>query len=259
MKKTTAIILTAAFLLTAFVTTSCGKTEKDAESDSPVTTLQTEDPGTETDDVGQTTEPQSTEPPAGTDTREADERLTESSGEEIGVDREAEEIFGLFAGEYSFSAGVGFWATTMRLNGDGTFEGKFNDWDSTSGDDFEGINYCSVFSGSFKNPEKINDYTYSFEIDHIDYEHEPGTEEIVTSEPSPGEVVRTKMKYSEAYGLDHGTTTVYAYTAGAPVAELPESFINWVGRTSTVTKEDDELPFKGLYAVEPGYGWSGPQ
>lgn len=259
MKKTMTVILIAAILLTAFAATACRKSEGPAESDTGITSLLTDSPDTETDDPGRTAEAQSAEPPVGTDTPEADDTATDPPDTGTG-DGEAEDIFGLFEGSYYFGSGVGFWGTTMTLNGDGTFEGKFHDWDSApDSDDYDAVECSSVFSGSFKNPQKINDYTYSFEIDHIDYEREPGTEEIVTSENNPGEVIKTKVRYSEAYGLDHGTTTVYAYAAGAPLAELPESFVGWVTRTGDVKKDDDKLPCKGLYAVEPGYGWSGPR
>ena len=259
MKKAMTTILIAAILLTAFAATACRKTEKDTGSDTGITSLLTESPDTETDDPGQTAEPQSAEPTVGTDTPEADDTATDPTGEVTG-DGEAEDIFGLFEGSYYFGSGVGFWGTTMTLNGDGTFEGKFHDWDSAPNtDEYEGIECSSVFSGSFKNPQKINDYTYSFEIDHIDYEREPGTEEIVTSENYLGEEVKTKVRYSEAYGLDQGTATVYAYTAGAPLAELPESFLSWVGMRGDLSGGEDKLPFKGLCAVETGYGWSGPK
>ncbi|MBR3423705.1 MAG: hypothetical protein IKN50_03745 [Clostridia bacterium] len=259
MKKVITVLLTATFLLTALATTSCRKTEKDAESDTGITSFQTEPTDTATNDAGNNTESQTAGSPVGTDTPEAEDTATDPTGEVTG-DGEAEEIFGMFAGSYLFSSGVGFWTTTMKLNGDGTFEGKFHDWDSAPNeDDYDAVECSSVFSGSFKNPQKINDYTYSFEIDHIDYEREPGTEEIVASEDNTGKETKTKVRYSEAYGLDHGTTTVYAYTVGAPVAELPESFVNWVTQTGDVGKDDDKLPCMGLYAVEPGYGWSGPR
>ena len=176
MKKAMTLILIAAFLLTAFATTSCRKTEGSAKSETPITSLQTENPDTETDEAAETPESQSAGSAAVTDDCDTEK------------DEGAEEIFGLFAGSYYFGSGVGFWGTTMTLNGDGTFEGKFHDWDSAPNtDEYEGFECSSVFSGRFKNPQKINDYTYSFEIDHIEYEREPGTEEIVVSENYLGE------------------------------------------------------------------------
>lgn len=125
----------------------------------------------------------------------------------------------------------------------------------SSGDDYDSTMYYSKFSGTFKNPQKINSYTYSFELENIEYENEPDTEEIVNQDNSD---YRTRMIYTEAYGLDNGTKTIYAYTESAPMPMLPEGFITWIEHLrDDDNKSSTELSYKCLYTVESEYGWIG--
>lgn len=167
-----------------------------------------------------------------------------------------EDVFGMFAGKYAFTSGVGYWSTQMELKADGTFSGEYHDQNAgESGDGYDGTTYKSTFSGSFTNPKKLNDYTYSFELGDIKYENTPGTEEIESMGNSD---FKMRMAYTEAYGLDRGTKTIYAYTPDAPVSELPEGFMSWVGHLrSDETRNNSELSYKCLYVVEPEYGWIG--
>ena len=168
---------------------------------------------------------------------------------------EAEDVFGTFAGEYIFSSGAGAWATQITLNSDGTFTGSFHDSDmGDSGPGYDSTLYSSEFVGTFGKAKKVNDYTYSFTLESISYEQEPGTEEIVTFDNG----AKQRVIFSEAYGLDKGAKTIYAYIPDAPFSELPEEFCKWVsiGRQN---KSSDTLDMKGLYVEEPQYGWMGPK
>ena len=168
-----------------------------------------------------------------------------------------EDIFSMFAGEYSFTSGVGAWSTQLKLEPDGTFTGEYHDTDAGArGDGYDATLYLSKFSGKFKNPEKINSYTYSFKLDEINYENEPETEEIGDPYGTGGKV-KVLMKYSTAYGLS-GAETVYAYTPSAPTAQLSEKFMSWVGfRRDDSTRNNPNLSYYCLYAVEPELGWLG--
>lgn len=166
------------------------------------------------------------------------------------------DAFERFSGDYVFSSGIGGWSTSMEIHSDGTFSGQFTDHNmGERGDGYDSTVYFSKFSGSFSNPKKINSYTYSFELDYINYENMPNTEEIVT-EGSSGH--RTLKKYSEAYGLSNGTKTIYAYTADAPIPLLPEQLMSWIRVHRTkASKSSIKLQYKCLYTVETEYGWIG--
>ncbi len=168
-----------------------------------------------------------------------------------------EDIFSMFAGEYSFTSGAGAWSTQLKLNPDGTFTGEYHDTDAgVRGDGYDATLYLSKFSGKFKNPKKINSYTYSFKLDEINYENEPDTEEIGDPYGSGGKV-KVLIKYSTAYGLS-GAETVYAYTPSAPTAQLPEKLMSWVGfLRDKSTRNNSNLSYYCLYAVEPECGWIG--
>lgn len=164
-----------------------------------------------------------------------------------------EEIFSKFEGGYAFTSGAGFWSSHIDLKSDGTFSGDYHDSNmGDSGDGYDATQYQSTFTGRFVNPKKINNYTYSFELESISYENEPGTEEIQGTGSA-----RLLVKYSEAYGLSNGTKTVYAYTPDAPALMLPSEFMSWVGNLRGDDRDNARLMHKCLYAVEPQCGWIG--
>ena len=166
-----------------------------------------------------------------------------------------EEIFSKFEGGYTFTAGIGYWSSHIELKSDGTFTGDYHDSNmGESGDGYDTTQYQSEFTGRFINPKKINDYTYSFELDEIKYKNTPGTEEIQDMGS-----MKMLVKYSEAYGIAGDTKTVYAYTSNAPTLMLPEPFMTWVGRLRGDDNDNAKLLHRCLYAVEIECGWIGPK
>ena len=149
---------------------------------------------------------------------------------------------------FLFASGTGAWSTEMTINADGSFSGVYHD--SNMGDTGEGYPngslYISDFSGRFTQPEKVNDYTYSMQIQEISYADKAGTEEILDG---------TLCYYSDAYGLT-GAKNILIYLPGAPLEELPEEFRTWVGYYDLSTTEDTELPFYGLYNEAEQCGFS---
>lgn len=148
-----------------------------------------------------------------------------------------------------FSSGVGAWGTELTIHEDGSFEGSYHD--SDMGDTGEGYPggtmYLCDFTGSFTEPEKVNDYTYSFRLGNLEYDRDPETEEIKNE---------IRYVYSIPYGMD-GAEEFWLYLPGAPLEELPEEFLRWVGYYDLTATEDTELPFYGLYNVQEKYGFSG--
>lgn len=172
------------------------------------------------------------------------------------TEEDAVNAFELFAGNYSFLSGAGAWSTDIEINSDGTFTGIYEDYDlGDGGDGYDSTLYHSKFSGRFKNPQMINLYTYSFEIEDIQYENTPGTEEIIVDEDSGH---RMRWVYSEAYGIA-GTDTFYAYTADAPMIILPKGLISWVDYLRGDNRYQMRLSYKCLYGVGNECGWIGAQ
>ncbi len=147
--------------------------------------------------------------------------------------------------EFYFSSGAGAWYTAMDIHADGTFDGHYQDADM--GDTGEGYSngtlyYCD-FSGKFTEPEMVNETTYVFQIESIEYPYGIG-EEINTEE-------QIHYIYTEAYGLD-GAKDLYLYLPESRVADLPEDYVNWVHWDI----QGDTLGFYGLYNEAEGDGFS---
>ena len=164
-----------------------------------------------------------------------------------------EEVFGRFAGNYVFASGAGGWSSSLTLNADGTFSGRYSDTTYLQTDEYEvEIDQC-VFTGKFEHARRINGFTYAFDLAWIEYERTPGDRELT-------EINGTKalIRYTQAYGLDPGTKTVCAYTADAYRYVLPEKFLGWVEPLRS-DRYSSTLDYNCLYSLESGYGWLGPK
>ena len=150
-----------------------------------------------------------------------------------------------------FSSGAGAWGTELSIAEDGTFEGVYSDSDmGDTGDGYpNGTHYSCVFSGKFTKPVKVNEYTYSMEIENMEYENEPNTEEIIDG---------VKYCYSDAYGLTDGKEFLI-YLPESPLQELPEEYLSWVNHSMYGEDNKTTLPFYGIYNVDAqcGFGSNG--
>lgn len=109
-----------------------------------------------------------------------------------------------------------------------------------------GTQYICNFSGQFTEPVQVNEYTYSAQLQTLQCEQEPGTEEIIEG---------IKNMYSEPYGLDNAENILF-YIEGAPIAELPEGYRSWVGYLDLANLQETSLPFIGLYNEAAQQGFS---
>ena len=150
--------------------------------------------------------------------------------------------------EFFFSSGAGGWCTVLYIDEDGTFEGNYHDSDmGSTGEGYpNGTLYYCDFKGSFTEPQKVNDYTYKFQIKEISFADEVGKEENKDG---------IHYIYSDAYGLDD-SEYFFMYLPGTPLAELSEEFLRWIGYYNGMEgTTDTELPFYALYNVEQEYGF----
>ena len=150
--------------------------------------------------------------------------------------------------EFFFSSGAGGWCTVLYIDEDGSFEGNFRDSDmGSTGEGYpNGTLYYCDFKGRFTEPQKVNDYTYRFQIKEISFADEVGKEENKDG---------VHYIYSDAYGLDD-SEYFFMYLPGTPLAELSEEFLRWIGYHNGMEgTTDTELPFYALYNVEQEYGF----
>lgn len=156
------------------------------------------------------------------------------------------EVISKLTEDFIFSSGAGAWGTVVSVNSDGSFTVDFHDGEvSLKGEDYpNGTMYKADATGNFSDIKRINDYTYSMKISELTYEKELGTEEIIND---------IKYVYRTAYGLENAKR-VYLYTPDAPISELPQSLLNWVGLGGEQEK-DKTLGFYALYNVDEQNGF----
>ena len=148
--------------------------------------------------------------------------------------------------EFYFSSGAGAWYTVLYIHEDGSFDGHYEDTNlGDMGDNYNGTIYYSDFTGQFTEPEKVDDTTYRFRIQSIEYPLGFG-EEIKDG---------VRYSYTGEYGLD-GAEELYMYLPGSELADLPESFLTWVGYYNPESTEETNLPFYGLYNEKMDQGFS---
>lgn len=150
--------------------------------------------------------------------------------------------------EFRFNSGAGAWGTVLHISPDGSFSGNYHD--SNMGEQGEGYPNGSVYScdftGRFSQPEQIDACIYSLRIETLQYEKEPGTEEIREG---------VRYSYTAAHGLT-GTEEMLLYLPGAPLDKLPETYRYWCSAT-LYGYEGSELPHYGLYNPAQEHGFYG--
>ena len=147
---------------------------------------------------------------------------------------------------FYFASGVGGWGTELVLETDGSFTGSYHDSDMGDSRAPNGVCYTSVFSGKFDGLTKVDDFTYEMQLAELETEREPGEE---------WEEDGVLYIASEPYGLDN-PGTFCLYVPGAPTADLPEEFCNWIKMPRAWEEMPPTLDIYGLYNVnaEEGFG-----
>lgn len=139
--------------------------------------------------------------------------------------------------QFRFSSGAGAWSTVLNIREDGSFYGEYLDSNMETGEgNVEESRYQCVFQGQFTEPVKVNDYTWAVQIAQMDYENEPGTEEII------GKVL---YRYWDVYGLEDAQR-ILIYLPGTPLNELTQEFRSWIGYADLSSVPETELPFYAL-------------
>ena len=140
---------------------------------------------------------------------------------------------------FTMSSGVGAWASGINIKPDGTFTASFHDsnYESSS---------VSSGSGTFKNIEQVDKYTYTMELDTFTYDDEIGKE--VSNDN--GHITT----FTELYGIAGGTTFT-VYLPGAPTADMPEGMQRWLGFHYYSVPIPEALDCYAIYNVDTEYGY----
>lgn len=143
---------------------------------------------------------------------------------------------------FTFTSGVGGWQTTMYMQADGSFAGEYFDSDmGVTGEGYpDGTVYVCTFNGQFAPLLRVDDLTYTTEVESISYAQTADTEEIRDG---------IRYVYTTAYGLDNAKT-LYFYLPGTGTASLSEACMNWVSIylwTGVEGEHAKELPFVVLF------------
>ncbi len=147
---------------------------------------------------------------------------------------------------FDFSIAADHLKTKITVYEDGTFEGSYYDLDEEmTGDGYPNgtSEYCK-FSGEFAVlASTTNDYAYYTTVKNMEFEYIPDTYMISDD---------LMYIFTEPYGIGDGDE-IRIYLPGAPVAELPEEFVDSIPSLS----EYDYMPSYGIYDKTTGVGFYG--
>ena len=160
----------------------------------------------------------------------------------------------IFSRSFCFASGAGGWSTELEVAADGSFTGLHYDSDmGVTGEDYpHGTVYICHFHGKFSQPVKVDEFTYSVQMERIEQEETEGEETIEDG-------VRYVGSYP--YGLD-SADELLIYLPGSQRQDLPEGFVNWTRAFDPWDTEDelsqegaDRLTQYGLYNVAGEQGF----
>lgn len=128
------------------------------------------------------------------------------------------EFFRYFPDSFTYSSGSGAWSTDIVLEANGTFQGEYHDSDMnvTSTDYPNGTMYISKFHGKFTTPQKVDEYTYSMQVEYMELDWQKGKEYIEDG------IRYIVLGESE---LETGEQLL-VYIPGTPYTNLPKNFMN---------------------------------
>lgn len=153
----------------------------------------------------------------------------------------SENIFETIAGkQFVFSSGAGAWGTTINISKDGIFSGEFVDSNiSDTGEGYaKGTVYTCKFNGKFTSPQKINEYTYSMQLEYLNTEEAVGKEYYKNDK---------RFVFTEPVGLENSKEWLI-YSPGTPLNSLTDYFKIFLSSFSNCYNQEKLLCY-GLYNV----------
>ena len=153
----------------------------------------------------------------------------------------SENIFETLAGkQFVFSSGAGAWGTTINISKDGTFSGEYLDSNiSDIGEGYEkGTVYICEFKGKFKYPKKVDEYTYSTQLEYLNLERTVGEEYYKDNK---------RFIVKEPIGLENSEEW-QIYTPGTQLNNLTDYFKMFLSSFSDCYNQEELLCY-GLYNI----------
>lgn len=152
------------------------------------------------------------------------------------------DFFETVNGEFVFTSGAGGWSTVIELSRDGSFTGKFSDWDAIGPNgEARGYYYECAFTGSFGKPGRVGEKIYTLELTALDIEGTVG--EKYTDD------MGTVHEITQPYGFDKASL-FYVYLPGIEVRYLEKGFLPWAHMAGDAKTFDN-------YAIYNYYGQLG--
>ena len=179
---------------------------------------------------------QSTDLPTEQDQSESDAesqiQLEPDTENQTPENEDTEAVFEMLPSEFTFTDGAGAWYTNIMLNQDGTFTGEYKDYSASD----NGEGRFSSFRGKFAELQKIDEYTYSMNLDSLSMEGEIGEEYYEDN---------IKFIRSEPYGITESADYLI-YLPGRPMNE--EEMNNLSGSYVGVALYEGIMP-SGMYCI----------
>ena len=162
---------------------------------------------------------------------------------------ERREFLSSLPGVFRYSSGAGGWYTELNIAPDGSFGGRFLDFNAGGWEpEMEVIPpelraeyvqyYWCDFSGRIGEVERISEYEYALSIDEMNFAQEPGSWRNDTAE-------KVFYNYREPAGLE-GATELRVYLPGRSLEGLSEEFLNMYMMCANIFELGESLEYWSL-------------
>ena len=171
----------------------------------------------------------------------------EGEGPKTYMGTDAPELFAGIAGTYVHHSGIGAWYQELTIHEDGTFDGYYYDHDYAIDKPYDSEIYWSLYSGAFKNPRQINEYTWEFQVDYIYYYMDEGDELFTENEGYAAHYSFFEVGWPEG-------TTIRFVAKNAPIGRIDKEYVSWL--PSWLDGSDGmHTPVDGLYGTNDKRGF----
>lgn len=150
--------------------------------------------------------------------------------------KSGDNLFAIMPSHFEFSSGAGGWSTQLNLYEDGSFDGRYSDWNmgEIADEYLKGTCRTCTFSGVFSTPRRVSDYVYAVSVQRLNYPRDVGTEWIEDG---------TRYIQATPYGLNK-TSEYYIYLPGCPYSVFTQDQLTYLWSWS----DYDQIP-QGRFAI----------
>lgn len=161
-------------------------------------------------------------------------------------DANEENIFSVLPPQFVLSVGNDDWKTLININKDGTFQGYHVTNKQEGGENYGSTVYECFFNGKFGNVQKMNAYSFHFDLLYLNTDYPEGQESVKDS---------VKHVSFKPIGFEKGKEFLL-YLPGTEVSKVPPEHVSWLN-SANVT-ENEKITVFSLYNLEGKYGFHAP-